>query len=164
VIETERLVLRPLQADDLDAFTSLNADPEVAEWIGGVKTREETATWLNWRMEAYTRQGYGHLAVLDRKTRSVLGRCGLAHWEIEGDSELEIGYALVRSAWGRGFATEAGRAVRDYAVTALGQTRLIALVAYGNERSARVAERLGMTHERDAEFHGKTHRLYSLNR
>lgn len=164
VIETERLTLRPMRADDLDAFTHLYADPAVARWVGGVKTPEETGAWLAWRMESFALQGYGHLAVLDRETGSFLGRCGLAHWEIEGKDELEIGYALVRSAWGRGFATEAAKAVRDYAVVELGQRRLIALVAYGNERSARVAGRLGMTHERDVEFHAQTHRLYSVNR
>lgn len=153
-----------MRAEDLNDFARLYADPEVAEWIGGVKTPEETAAWLAWRMESFALQGYGHLTVLDRETRSFLGRCGLAHWEIEGNDELEIGYALVRSAWGRGFATEAARAVRDHAVVELGQRRLIALVAYGNERSARVAGRLGMTHERDVEFHGRTHRLYSVNR
>jgi RimJ/RimL family protein N-acetyltransferase len=163
-IETERLLLRPLRPGDLDGFAALNADPQVAEWIGGVRTREETETWLASRIETAAAEGYGHLSVLDRATGAFLGRCGLSHWEIEGRDELEVGYALVRSAWGHGYATEAAVAVRDHALNDLGKRRLIALVAYGNERSAGVAGRLGMSHERDVEWHERTHRLFALSR
>lgn len=163
-IETERLLLRPLKWDDLDAYVAMHADPRVADWIGGVRTPEETARWLEARIEAFAEREYGHMTVLDRETGAFLGRCGLTHWEIEGRDELEVGYGLVFSAWGHGYATEAARAVRDYALGELGKTRLISLVAYANERSARVALKLGMSHERDVEWHGKPHRLFALSR
>ena len=100
----------------------------------------------------------------ERESGAFLGRCGLTNWEIEGQDELEVGYGLVYAAWGQGYATEAARAVRDYALGQLGKRRLIALVVYENERSASVARKLGMSHERDVEWHGRTHRLFALNR
>jgi [ribosomal protein S5]-alanine N-acetyltransferase len=162
VIETDRLVLRPIEPDDLDAFAALHADPEVADFIGGVKTREEAAEWLARRSADYRRQGYGIMAVVEKATGDVVGRCGLAHWDIEGEDELEVGYAFVKSAWGRGYATEAASAARDYALEELGRTRLIALIRRDNPRSARVAEKLGLTHERDVLFHGSMCRLFAL--
>lgn len=164
MIETDRLVLRPLEPGDLDAFAEMWADPETANFVGGVRTREEVAEWHERRTRDYERQGYGVMTVLEKASGRVVGRCGLAHWEIEDEDELEVGYLIARSDWGRGYATEAARAVRDYALGELGRTRLIALIAHDNERSARVAEKLGMTHERDVLFHGSMHRLFTLHR
>lgn len=164
VIRTERLELRPLRMDDLEAYVAMHADPRVADWIGGVRTREETTAWLEARIEASTARGYGQLTVRERESGAFLGRCGLTNWEIEGQDELEVGYGLVYAAWGQGYATEAAQAVRDYALGQLGKRRLIALVLYENERSASVARKLGMSHERDVEWHGRTHRLFALNR
>lgn len=161
---TDRLILRPMQADDLDAFAEMWAEPETGRFLGGVRTREEVAEWHDRRSADYERQGYGVMTVVEKASGRVVGRCGLAHWEIEDEDELEVGYLIARSDWGRGYATEAARAVRDQAFGELGRTRLIALIAYDNERSARVAEKLGMTHERDVLFHGSMHRLFALNR
>jgi ribosomal-protein-alanine N-acetyltransferase len=164
VIETVRLVLRPLESGDLDDYAAMYSDPEVMRFLGGVATRTEAAQRLDRRMRDYERQGYGVMAVLERETAAFVGRCGLTHWEIEGVDELEIGYAFARSAWGKGYATEAATAVRDYGLDALGVRRLVSLVAPENVRSAAVARKLGMSHERDVEFHGGLHRLYALNR
>ena len=71
-------------------------------------------------------------------------------------------YVLSRGRWGKGFATEAATAVRDRALGELGLTRLIALIAHGNEASKKVARKLGMAYERDAEFQGRVVELYAL--
>ena len=165
MIETARLVLRPLERSDLDDYAAMYADREVTRFLGSVATRGYAADWLERRMRDYERQGYGVLTVRERETGAFAGRCGLAHWEIEGVDELEVGYVLVRSAWGKGYATEAAVAVRDYALHTLARRRLIALILPENLRSIAVAERLGMSHERDVTyFRGLLHRLYALNR
>jgi RimJ/RimL family protein N-acetyltransferase len=164
VIETERLLLRPLGTDDLDAFAELYADPEVTRFIGRGTTlaREEVARLLERRICDFERQGYGVLAVVEKQSDRLIGRCGLIHWQIDGRDELELGYIFSRSAWGKGYATEAASALRDLALEELTQRRLVALVRYGNDASARVAEKLGMTHERDVDFDGDLARLFSL--
>jgi RimJ/RimL family protein N-acetyltransferase len=77
---------------------------------------------------------------------------------------MEIGYLLGRPHWGRGYATEAALASRDHALDTLGWRRLISLIDHDNERSARVATRLGMTHEDDVELFGRMVRRFSLER
>lgn len=165
VIETERLLLRALAPDDVDAFADLYADPDVMRYIGPGRplTRAEVAELLGRRMREFERQGYGILAVVEKATGRLVGRCGLIHWEIEGLDELEVGYIFARAAWGHGYATEAAAAVRDFALERLGQRRLVALIRPGNEASERVAEKLGMSYERDVELDGDTARLFALN-
>jgi RimJ/RimL family protein N-acetyltransferase len=164
LIETARLLLRPLSAGDLDALVLVYADPEVMRYIGpGVPLQpDEARRLLERRIRDYDRQGYGVLAVVERDSGAVIGRCGLIHWEIDGRDELEVGYILARSAWGRGYATEAATAVRDFALARLARRRLIALIRDGNAASMRVAEKLGMVHERDIDFHAATTHLYAL--
>jgi RimJ/RimL family protein N-acetyltransferase len=70
---------------------------------------------------------------------------------------VEIGYRLARSAWGKGFATEAARAVRDVAVHTLGIKRLIAIIDPANTASIRVAQKIGMHHESEVRLEGYDH-------
>jgi RimJ/RimL family protein N-acetyltransferase len=175
-LETERLLLRPLSLDDLDALAPFYADPEVMRYMGGkTLTREETAAGIARMVGWFEADGFGQLAVLRKEDGELLGRCGLLIWETEpwkplskaeadGETETEVGYALGQPHWGRGYATEAATAVRDYARTELGETRLIALIQQGNEPSRRVAEKLGMEYERDVELRFARVRLYALGK
>ena len=91
--------------------------------------------------------------------------CGLTHFpDINGRPEIEIGYRLARAHWGRGLATEAARAVRDYAFDTLRLPRLIALIDPANTASIRVAEKLAMRHESEVVLPGYDHpdRVYAL--
>ena len=96
VLETERLVLRHLTADDLDDLAALYRDPEVRRYFpDGTQTREETRAELNWIIDVYyTRYGYGLWATILKETGAFIGRCGLLPWEIEGRTEVEVAYLL----------------------------------------------------------------------
>src|SRR5205807_7864742 len=83
------------------------------------------------------------------------GFCGLVSQSVEGVEEVEVGYMLDKAYWGRGLATEAARASRDYGFERLGLRRLISLINPENAASLRVAEKNGMRYERDAEFNGR---------
>jgi [ribosomal protein S5]-alanine N-acetyltransferase len=166
-LTTERLVLRPLAADDLDALASYYADPEVMRHVGSGRAlaREETAASLERMMGTFERSGYGQWAVVEQATGSFLGRAGILEWPDLGPSgETEIGYLLGQPHWGRGYATEAALASRDYALETLGRRRLISLIDHDNERSARVAIKLGMRHENDVDLFGRQVRRFSLER
>ena len=149
-LTTGRLTLRAFEDADLDAFAAIGADPEAMRFTGGVRTRAET--WL--RMASYqghwVLRGYGQWAVVERESSRFVGRAGL--WNPEGWPELEVGWTLARDVWGRGYATEAGRAAVDWARSALGLTRIASCIVPGNDRSIAVAERLGMTFDRMASF------------
>ena len=160
-IETERLWLRPMQIGDLDEFVALHADPEVTRFIrpldraGAEKRlfRDES----EWR-----KRGHGLLAVLDLESGAFLGRCGLKHWP--QFDETELGWALRRDAWGRGYATEAGRACVEWGFSELDAPYLTAMVSPDNVRSIRVAERLGLTPLREDVLLGDPVIVYSLDR
>jgi ribosomal-protein-alanine N-acetyltransferase len=174
-LETERLLLRPLSLDDVDRFASFYADPEVMRYLGAGRTlsRDETEASLRRMLRSFEVDGFGQLAVERTEDGELVGRCGFLVWDAEtltptteaeatGPTELEIGYALGREFWGQGYATEAATAVRNHALRSMRRSRLIAFIRPGNLASARVAEKLGMRHERDVELMELPARLYAL--
>ena len=122
IAETERIVLRHFHAADLDDMADLFADPEVMRFGTGPQSRDWTREWLRKCLEDYFQKwGFGLWAVVHRPDRRLIGFCGLTLFDdIDGRREIEIGYRLMRSYWGRGLATEAAAAVREYAFGYLG--------------------------------------------
>jgi ribosomal-protein-alanine N-acetyltransferase len=167
-LETDRLVLRPFTLDDLDPLAESLADPEVMRYVGEGeavgKTRDESRRMLEELIAEYDRWGYGLWAVTTDGENGgrPIGWCGLIEWELEGTTEVEVAYLLGRPYWGKGFASEAATAVRDYGIGPVGRTRLVSLVYPRNDASLRVVRKLGMRYERDAEFFGKRLLLHSL--
>jgi len=160
-LETERLRLRRPQAQDLDAYAELFADPEVVRYTGGVtKTRAESEHAVQRMIDHWEDHGIGLFSVVRKEDDRVLGRVGFLLWDTEswqhamlrppsGGTETEIGWTLAREHWGRGYATESATAARDWALRELGLRRLISLIQRGNDASVRVAEKLGESLERE---------------
>ena len=149
IANTERLALRHFHILDAEPMDQVFGDPEVMRFGDGVQTREWVQKWLRTCLEHYhLTWGFGPYAVVESYNQDVIGYCGLFYFpDVNGQPEVEIGYRLARSAWGQGYATEASRAVRDYAFEALGLKRLIAIIDPSNAASIRVAEKIGMQHE-----------------
>jgi RimJ/RimL family protein N-acetyltransferase len=168
VLSTERLILRHFHILDAGAMSRVFGDPEVMRFGDGIQTHEWVQAWLHTCLERYYREwGFGPFAVLEKHSRSVIGYCGLFYFpDIDGQPEVEIGYRLARSAWGKGYATEAAGAVRDFAFQTLGIQRLIALIDPCNVASIRVAAKLGMSYEKKIMLEGYTHpdHVYSITR
>lgn len=143
-IETERLLMRPWREQDLDAYAEMCADAAVMRYIGSGRTLDRDEAWRQIALSLghWDLRGYGLWAVETRADRSFVGRVGL--WQPEGWPGLELGWALARTHWGDGYATEAGRASMEFAWTTVGAPELISLIQPENEASRRVAERLGM--------------------
>lgn len=155
---TERLSLRQFQSTDAESMVQVFGDPEVMRFGDGVKTRDWVQDWLRSCRERYERWGFGPYAIVQRENQEVIGYCGLFSYEdVGGQAEIEIGYRLKRSAWGQGYATEAARAVREYAFAELRIKRLIALIDPSNISSIRVAEKVGMRYEKDVMLEGYDH-------
>ncbi|HLO14694.1 MAG TPA: GNAT family N-acetyltransferase [Anaerolineales bacterium] len=159
LLTTERLFLRHFHILDAEAMDRVFGDVEVMWFSDGIKTKEWVHDWLRTCLERYSQAwGFGPYAVVKQDDRDVIGYCGLFFFEdIDGQSEIEIGYRLARSAWGQGYATEAAQAVRDFAFTTLGFKRLIAIIDPSNLASIRVAEKIGMRYEKDVMLQGYTH-------
>ena len=160
-IETERLLLRPMELDDLDEFAALHADPDVARFVHPMD-REEARLRLHRDRREWRERGHGLFAVLDLRGGAFLGRCGLKRWPQFG--ETEVGWALRHDAWGHGYATEAGGACLEWAFAQLDVPYVTAMIAPGNARSRRVAERLGFTRLREDTLLGDPVVVHSLDR
>ena len=145
-LQTDRLTLRPPCLADFDAFAGFYASPR-ASFVGGPLTRE--LAWRSLAQEAghWILRGFGRWTVVETSTQVPVGTVGL--WHPEGFPEQEIGWDLFDGATGKGYATEAARAARQYAYTTLGWTTAISLIADGNSASQKVAERLGATCDGD---------------
>jgi RimJ/RimL family protein N-acetyltransferase len=170
VIETERLLLRKPRLDDAADLAVAYADPEVVTFMGDgtTATREQVEEGIHQWLERWESWGMSLCSLERREDGRIVGRAGFLLWDPEtwevGGTETELGWLLAREHWGRGYATEAALALRDWAFEERGLTRLISLIDPANERSIHVAERLGERYERDVEVRGKTSRLYSLER
>ena len=159
-LETERLILRKPKLDDLDGYAELWADPEVVRYLSGTTLpRDQVPKAIERMLGHWERHGVGLFSVLRKEDERLVGRVGYLLWDperwanamheqLDGDLELEIGWTIVRSLWGNGYATEAALACRDHALGELKRQRVISLIAPENTASIRVAEKIGETLER----------------
>jgi RimJ/RimL family protein N-acetyltransferase len=160
-IETERLLLRPPEDSDLDSWTAMLIDAEVARFLGPpIDSREAVAAHIQTARQRHETDGFGFLTVVRKEDGRVIGRSGFLVWDSRtwtptslrgagSHAEIELGWTLARDCWGLGYASEAAEACRDYALTRLNVRRIIAVIQPGNARSITVARRLGMKRTQD---------------
>ena len=152
-LETERLVLRGFEERDLDAYAEFTADPEVMRYMGrGPFDRAGAWREIAFFLGHFELRGFTHWALELRETGELVGRCGPFY--PEGWPALEVGWLLGRRHWGRGYASEAARTALDFAWSELRAQRVVSLVHPENDRSARVARRLGAQPAGTASPHG----------
>jgi ribosomal-protein-alanine N-acetyltransferase len=163
-LTTARLLLRPFRDEDIDRLATLMADKDFMRFSLGVFAREKTAEFLN-KVIARDRQNLpSQFAVIFRADERLIGYCGFFAQIVDGIEELEIGYRMDRAYWNRGLATEAARAVRDYAFNELRLSRVMSLIHPENVASRRVAEKNGMTVEKETVFRGFPTLVFSVAR
>ncbi|MDH3198315.1 MAG: GNAT family N-acetyltransferase [Candidatus Krumholzibacteria bacterium] len=164
LLETRRLVLRELSFEDLDFVAAMLADPAVMRFYPKCHTRAEAREWIARQRDRYARDGHGLWLVHDRTGDQPVGQVGLSLQPIDGVQLPEIGWLLHRPFWGRGLATEAAAAVRDYAFGARGYPRVVSLIQPDNAPSQAVAYRLGMTVAGRTRWAGIVHDVFGLAR
>jgi len=158
---TARLAFREMTLADLDDLASLLGDPEVMWVYPHPYTRDEARGWIEWNQRLYQEMGFGLWYLVLRETGAFVGECGLTPQQVEGVTEIEVGYHVRPELWGRGLATEAVGACRAFARDVAGLDRLVALIDPRNLPSQRVATKNGLAFEREAAVPGKVLRVYS---
>jgi RimJ/RimL family protein N-acetyltransferase len=148
VIHTERLVLRQWREADKEPFAALNADPVVMEHFPSTMTREASDAFVDRAGIMIATRGWGLWAV--EADGDFIGFVGLN--EPDFMPGVEVGWRLKRTVWGRGYATEAGRAAIAYGFDELGLPEIVSFTSTTNLRSQRVMQRLGMTHDPADDF------------
>ena len=149
ILETERLILRREQATDIAPLVDLWADPEVTRYMGGPRDRDWLQSVFEETAQDPCAERYDLWPVIEKETDQVVGHCGLVDKEVEGRTEMELNYILVSSAWGKGYATEMGLALKRHAFEGMRIDRLIALIEPENAASERVAVKIGMRLEKE---------------
>ncbi len=147
VAETDRLVIRHLCPADAEPLEAVFCDPEVMRYSSPLRTPE----WIRGHIAEmvgtlYPKWGFGRWAVVERASTNTIGYCGLQAWEMPA-GEAHLGYRLARSAWGRGFATEAAAATCALGFDGLDLWKIIAAIAPDNAGSINVAKKLGMQYQ-----------------
>jgi RimJ/RimL family protein N-acetyltransferase len=153
-LRTERLLMRGWRDEDFEAWTRILGDPLVAQGIGhptgfspGEAWRHMAAMAGHWELK-----GFGNWVLEELATGEVVGRAG--PYYPAGWPGLEIGWTVGRDHWGKGYAPEAARASAEWVREELGADHIISVIEPGNERSIRVAEKIGETLEGEFKYDG----------
>lgn len=146
IVETDRLILREQDQNDVDSLMKIYSDPVANQFASAMLTEEQARERMERVRRAYEEVGHSFWGVVVKQTGDHIGQCGLLTQETGPDRiETEIAYMLQRAHWGKGYATEAACACRDVAFDRFDKSHVISLIDPRNEPSAHVARRIGMT-------------------
>jgi len=165
MFETERLRVRHFQPSDLDEFAALCADPLVMRFMGDGVTlpRSEVERWIGICQQKYAARGYGTSAVFEKDSGMFVGYCGVIRAPENDFDELTYAFHIV--AWGKGYATEVGRAMIEYVFERSTLERIYATIHAENSASIKVVEKIGFHFDRlEIEDDGTPVRFYSIER
>ena len=149
VLETERLALRRLTADDAGFMLGLLNQPSFIRFIGdrGVRTTDDAREYIRGGpAKSYERNGFGMYLVELKEAAVPIGICGLLKRETLDD--VDVGFAFLPAYWSRGYALESARAVLSYGKDVLGLKRVVAVTSLDNGSSIKLLEKLGLRFER----------------
>ena len=145
-LETDRLRLRQWREDDIESVAAILADEQSARFLGGICSRDQAWRRMATLVGHWTLRGFGYWAVEVKQTAAFVGGVGL--WFPDGWPELELGYWLMPEMQGKGYATEAALAARNYAFEVLEAETIVSYIDPNNEASKRLAERMGAVAEK----------------
>ncbi|HEY2684148.1 MAG TPA: GNAT family N-acetyltransferase [Steroidobacteraceae bacterium] len=149
-IETSRLYLRPPRTEDFEGWAAMMADAEGSRFIGGPQSRADAWRGLMMVAGCWSLQGYCLFSVIEKSSGRFIGRVGPLY--PEGWPAPEIGWALLRDAWRRGYATESVTASIDWTFEHLGWREMIHLIAPENHASQALARKLGSRNQGPGEL------------
>ncbi|MBI2743595.1 MAG: GNAT family N-acetyltransferase [Chlamydiales bacterium] len=153
-IETQRLILREWKPEDLIPFAEINQDPKVMECLLKPLTLEESAAMMERMQNHFKEHGFGPFACVVKETDELIGFVGLyvPNFEAHFTPCVEIGWRLSSKAWGKGYATEAARAVLKAAFGEYGLREVVSFTVPKNLRSIAVMEKIGMKRDMKGDF------------
>lgn len=175
ILETPRLVVRNWEDRDRDLFHVINSDEEVMRFFPFRRNRSQSDELFNRLQKTISETGLGFYALEEKAGCECIGFAGLARTDLEPhlpDGTVEIGWRLATPFWGKGYVTEAGKALIDYAFDTLGLSEVVSFAVHNNERSTAVMQRIGMIRDPGRDFdhprvpdetpHLKRHAVYRI--
>ncbi|MGA7951960.1 MAG: GNAT family N-acetyltransferase [Gloeobacterales cyanobacterium] len=169
-LETARLGLRKFTLEDLEAHTAIYGNPEVTQFLPGgpfldPETAKDASSWVvRYFIRHWQLYDFGAWALIDKETKKLVGHGGLKYLPHTPPQEIDIFYLLDRPYWGKGLATEVGRAFLDYGFEKLSLDHIAAITRPKNTASQHVLEKLGMVYAKEAYYYGVDVLYYSISR
>lgn len=150
ILETERLIIRPISMGDLDGLFEMDSQPEVHIYLKNepIKTIDQTKKIIEDLVIQYEKLGHGRLAVIEKESGNFIGWTGFKYIEEKDKINnkidfLDFGYRYKKEVWGKGYATEAAKACIDFYNQNMKEIKLNALTHIGNIASRKVLEKVG---------------------
>ncbi len=167
-IETERLILRDIEAYDTKGIFELDSDPEVHQYIGKkpIKTIREAEEVIDYIRNQYVKNGIGRWAIIDKKTEDFIGWTGLKYEEglRKNIGYYDLGYRLRKKYWGKGIATETAIESLTYGFATLGLEEICAAADVNNLGSNKVLKKVGLQYVETFDLDGAPHNWYRLRK
>lgn len=165
MIKTPRLILRLFRSTDREPLVALLSDPAVMRFsVSGPKPADDILEDLDHWIDAHRPDRPERWAVTAKPDDRLVGFCGFSHHPVNGEWVWELGYRLLPSVWGRGFATEAAAACRDWFFATMRLDKFVLMIDPANAASARVALKIGARDEYAAVCYGMPVRIYVVRR
>lgn len=165
ILETKRLILKTLEASDLDHLIALRTDPEVMQYIGtgAIQTENQVKEFIENAKPYLDKYGLGFYSVFEKETNHFIGQAGLFHLDFNiHQSDIELAYRLHKKYWNKGYATELAKALIKYGFKKFSLSKIVAIVHPKNERSRRVMEKAGMSYHGMIDFKGSMLPCYEI--
>lgn len=162
MFETERLTIRKMEAGDIDAIHAMRSDADVMRFIREPQSRAEAANWITLVSSKWEKDGIGFCSLIERATGEHVGWCGL--WRLSETNEIEVGYAIAKRFWRRGFAHEAADRLLQYGFEELELDQIVAVAREENDGSRAVMNKLGMKFDYIGRFYEAELVHYSILR
>lgn len=153
-----------MTANDFNNLQEIFTDPVAMKYYNSTRNAQETNEWIQWTLENYAKFGTGLWIIEDKATGKFLGQCGIVPQEVDGVTEMGMGYLLVRKAWGKGYATEAALACKNHAFTKMKIKKVVAVIDIYNQSSIKVAQRIGMKKIKRTVKWGKWVDVYTVSK
>ena len=169
IIETERLIIREIVSTDLEAMLALHSDPAVHLYLGNktITKREEMMEVIDSIRRQYIDFGVGRWAMINKQTKQFIGWTGLQFVTKETNNHqnfYDLGYRLMKSFWGQGYATESAFASLEYAFEKLNLTEVYAMADIRNDGSNKILNNVGLKFIETFDHEGIRHNWYKLEK
>ena len=163
MFETERLFLRRLKDYDVDEIFKMRSDEEIMRFIREPQTQKsESEIWIEMISSRWEKEKIGFCGVIEKASKDFVGWCGL--WKLKETNEIEVGYAMKKDFWGKGYATEAAKRMLEYGFGELDFERIVAVASPENDASQNVMKRLEMDYIGIGKFYGNDLVQYAITK
>lgn len=163
MLETERLFLRKLKDYDIDEIFNMRSDADIMRYIRKPQTeRAESLKWIKMISQFWDSEGIGFCGVVEKESKRFIGWCGL--WKLNETDEIEVGYAIQKDFWGKGYATEAAKKFLEYGFEELNLEKIVAVAFPENQASQNVMKKIGMEYVGIGNFYDNELVKYAISK